>query len=724
MAGGSIAVSSNNQYISGRIDWSSSPNAATNTSTVSVWLYLRRTNTGHTTSGNGTFTVTVNGTNISNTTGFTLSYGKDTLLVANSVSVPHNADGTKSIVISCSCSISSDISLKSIAGSQTVTLDRIPRASSFSLNRTSIDAGDSIQATIHPAYAGFSHKITWRFANASSSSTLAAGTNIHAFSIPMNWLEQLPSSTSGTATCTVDTMQGSVNIGSVSKTFTIKVPSNVIPSIGSVMLERIDGDVPADWGIYVQGKSKVKVSILNSQGIYGSTIRSYSISGGGYSVSSNTLTSGFLNEAGTIRFTCTVTDTRGRSAIKEEQVNVVPYAPPTYVQPIAYRCGSDGVALDTGTYACVRCDYTFSPCGGLNAVNGSVTHKVTTSDTWNQPQGIEKNAQKIIGDGSLMETNSYDIRFALTDAFTTAYWKTSIPTAAYTMHFRAGGKGVAVGKASEYDEKFDVAWDTNVDGDLIVGGALYVSGPNGQVLIGPAVGENLLINSDFRINQRGKTSYSASGYTVDRWQYREISGNVVTPTSYGISTTSGVIQRIEGMKRYVGQTFTFSGELQNGTVQQVTGVLQTGTVPANDYMQFGMMADGENAYCTLKQGNWKWVKFERGSEATPFHPRSYADEICMCKRYYQIFDNAIYAPIIQYAGGYGYAYFTIDQMRTKPTLRYTSAQAYKSSDNSSLGAAGATAYSSNTIRASASGLGTGSFIMISSTGLSCDAEIY
>ena len=267
-----------------------------------------------------------------------------------------------------------------------------------------------------------------------------------------------------------------------------------------------------------------------------------------------------------------------------------------------------------------------------------------------------------------------------------------------------------------------VPGQTGPQGPMGPTGAQGPAGPQGEQ--GPAVGENLLINSDFRINQRGKTSYSASGYTVDRWQYREISGNVVTPTSYGISTTSGVIQRIEGMKRYVGQTFTFSGELQNGTVQQVTGVLQTGTVPANDYMQFGMMADGENAYCTLKQGNWKWVKFERGSEATPFHPRSYADEICMCKRYYQIFDNAIYAPIIQYAGGYGYAYFTIDQMRTKPTLRYTSAQAYKSSDNSSLGAAGATAYSSNTIRASASGLGTGAFIMISSTGLSCDAEIY
>lgn len=143
-----------------------------------------------------------------------------------------------------------------------------------------------------------------------------------------------------------------------------------------------------------------------------------------------------------------------------------------------------------------------------------------------------------------------------------------------------------------------------------------------------------MINPDFRINQRGKTSYSASGYTVDRWQYREISGNVVTPTSYGISTTSGMIQYVENIGRYAGETFTFSGELQNGTVQSVTGVLSSMTV-SNNYMQFTLRSNGTDCACTLKQGNWKWTKFELGDEATPFYPRPYADELALCQRYYE-----------------------------------------------------------------------------------------
>lgn len=150
---------------------------------------------------------------------------------------------------------------------------------------------------------------------------------------------------------------------------------------------------------------------------------------------------------------------------------------------------------------------------------------------------------------------------------------------------------------------------------------------------GPAMGQNLLINGDFQINQRGKTSYNSSGYTVDRWQYREVSGNVVTPTSYGISTNSGAIQYIEHIGRYAGQTFTFSGELQNGTQQSVTGALST-TAVENAYMQFSLRSDGDTCACMLKQGNWKWVKFECGSQATAFFARPYAQELAMCQRYY------------------------------------------------------------------------------------------
>ena len=235
------------------------------------------------------------------------------------------------------------------------------------------------------------------------------------------------------------------------------------------------------------------------------------------------------------------------------------------------------------------------------------------------------------------------------------------------------------------------------------------------------MGENLLINGDFRINQRGKSTYNASGYTVDRWQYREIAGNVVTPTSYGISTNSGIIQYVENVGRYAGQSFTLSGELQNGTIQSVTGTLSSTTV-GNSYMQFTLRSNGADCACTLKQGNWKWTKFELGSEATPFYPRPYVDELTMCRRYYQTFSGTLNAPIIQYTGGTGYAYYSIAEMRVTPSVFCRQAIAYHATNGTNLGNANVAGNKPYTLMASMGGTGTGAFIVLTDT--VCDAEIY
>lgn len=92
-----------------------------------------------------------------------------------------------------------------------------------------------------------------------------------------------------------------------------------------------DGEVPSAWGIYVQTKSKVKLTINGAAGSYGSTIKSYSITGGGYSGSaSGTLTTGFLNNSGTITFKATVTDSRGRVSAGVISITVTAYSPPYF----------------------------------------------------------------------------------------------------------------------------------------------------------------------------------------------------------------------------------------------------------------------------------------------------------------------------------------------------------------------------------------------------------
>ena len=140
-------------------------------------------------------------------------------------------------------------------------------------------------------------------------------------------------------------MNGSTWIAETSKTITLNVPSSVVPTIGSVTAtgNNLLGSV------YVAGKSTVTAKINNAVGAYGSTIKSYSLSGAGISSSSSSATSGLLS-AGTHTLTGKITDSRGRTATKSISITVYSYYAPSLSIDF-YRCNSDGTRNDNGTYA-------------------------------------------------------------------------------------------------------------------------------------------------------------------------------------------------------------------------------------------------------------------------------------------------------------------------------------------------------------------------------------
>ena len=155
------------------------------------------------------------------------------------------------------------------------------------------------------------------------------------------------------------------------------------PTLTSITAARIDGDVPSFWGIYVQNKSSVKLTINGAAGAYGSTIKSYSITGGGYSGSASTLTTGFLNNSGTITFKATVTDSRGRvSAEASVSITVTAYSPPYFNSSLSQRCLSNGTLDDDGTYIHALVSFGYSTCGGKNTLKTSVQYKQVSAEQW------------------------------------------------------------------------------------------------------------------------------------------------------------------------------------------------------------------------------------------------------------------------------------------------------------------------------------------------------
>lgn len=448
------------------LSWSlSSQNIEKNTSTIS-WA-LKGSGSGGGWVKSGGFKAVINGTTVySTSTDSRIQLYNGTTVASGSITIAHNADGTKSFSLSCQAGVYTYA--VNVTASGTHTLNTIPRAPS--VKASNVNMGSTAAITISRASSSFTHTLTYKFGNASGTIASKTSSTSVSWTPPVSLASQIPSAVSGTCTITCDTYSGSTKVGSKTCTHTLTVPSSVKPVIGNLSVTRVDGDVPSSWGIYIQTKSKATIQITGAAGSYGSSVKSYSISGGGYSGTADTLTTGFLNTSGTITFTATVTDSRGRvSDAKKTSISVVAYSPPYINSVVSQRALSNGTLNDDGTYIRGVVSFGYSSCGGKNTLSCSQFYKKNSDVNWmSGGVSFRSDTPFTFGNGKISTESTYDVKYSLTDAFCTISAQDIVSTAAVVMDFKNGGKGVAIGKVSETDSCFEIAssWSIKKKGSV------------------------------------------------------------------------------------------------------------------------------------------------------------------------------------------------------------------------------------------------------------------
>lgn len=440
----------------------------------------------------GGFKAVINGTTVySTSTDSRIQLYNGTVVASGSTTITHNADGTKSFSLSCQAGVYTYA--VSVSASGTHTLNTIPRASSVSA--TNANMGSASTITISRASSSFTHTLTYKFG--SSTGTIATKTS----STSVSWTpaislaSQIPKAVSGSCTITCDTYSGSTKVGSKTCTLTLTVPSTVKPTLTSITATRVDETVPSAWGIYVQSKSKVTLTINGAAGTYGSTITAYSISGGGFSSTSSSFTTGFLATSGTITFTAKVTDSRGRvSDAKTVSISVASYSAPTISSFLSQRALSNGTVNDDGTYIRGLISYAYSSCSSKNTVTRATYYKKSSESAWiNANTSFSSGTAVTFGGGAISTESSYDVKYTVTDAFTMVTIIDTVSTAKVLMDFKAGGKGIAIGKVAEKDNTLEVAdsWEFEIHGKKLADyiypvGSIYMSvnSTNPSVLFG------------------------------------------------------------------------------------------------------------------------------------------------------------------------------------------------------------------------------------------------
>lgn len=142
-----------------------------------------------------------------------------------------------------------------------------------------------------------------------------------------------------------------------------------------------------------------------------------------------------------------------------------------------------------------------------------------------------------------------------------------------------------------------------------------------------------LINPGFSVNQRGVSgtvTLAAGAYGHDRWKagaggctYTFVTANNVTTITI---TAGSLVQVIEGNNLYNG-TYTLSW---NGTAQGKIGAGAFGATGVT-----GTASGGTNIAIEFNVGTLNNVQFNFGSIKLPFQPRSVAEELSLCQRYYE-----------------------------------------------------------------------------------------
>ena len=423
-----------------------------NTSTVNWRMTVGRTGAyyTHNHQGDSTLSLNLDGRNVHYSYPTWETSGEEYTLASGSSTISHNADGTKTLSISCTFNPNNGLH-GTITVSASLSLTTIPRSSSVSVSAGVI--GSAVTININRQSSSFKHTV--RYAWAGKSGTIATNVDTStSWTIPLDFANDIPNSASGTGTIYVDTYSGSTKTGTQSTTLTASVPSNVKPTFTGISLSDLNGaaqNLIPNGNTFIQVISNIKVAFNGAVGSYGSSITGYyaEIVGKNQSTSSNGGSLGIMNYHGTIKIRASVSDSRGRwSDAREVSVTVLEYFAPALSFSIA-RTGSTSSTL-TATRNAKIAPLTVS---GSQKNTMTLTFKVARLGTTNfqvdtgPATGSWTSISNLVNSqanlaGNYLANQSWVVIGTLEDKFTRTEFMVNVPTESVVLSYDRSGVGV------------------------------------------------------------------------------------------------------------------------------------------------------------------------------------------------------------------------------------------------------------------------------------------
>ena len=387
-------------------------------------------------------------------------------LIDQTVTINHDSDGKKTFSFSAQFNGSGGWSPRTLTISGiSFTLTDIPRLSSVSVDAGTI--GSSVTININRQSSSFKHTVRYAWAN--KSGTIASNVDTStAWTIPLDFANDIPNSETGTGTIYVDTYSEGTMIGTQSATLIASVPASMKPTFEGVSLSDSNTaaqNVVRNANTFIQTLSNIKVSFNGASGSYSSNITGYhaEIVGKNQTTNVNGGTLGIMNYNGTITVRASVSDSRGRwSDPRDVSVTVLEYFAPSLSFSVV-RTGSTSSTLEIIRNARI------APLivNGIQKNTMKLTFKVSpygkdayTTDTgpasgeWLSISSLVNSPANLAGEYAA--NKSWQVLAILEDKFTSTSFKAQVPVESVVLSYDRDGLGI--GKIREFGA-LDVAGD-------------------------------------------------------------------------------------------------------------------------------------------------------------------------------------------------------------------------------------------------------------------------
>lgn len=288
----------------------------------------------------------------------------------------------------------------------------------------------------------------------------------------------------------VETFLNGHSLGNSSKVIRAMIPdTELLPLVseGWARLQPYNEGAASGFKCYIQGYSRAEAvfdeSKIDMSGTLGASVRGFEIKAGALTVNAAPFRTDILQ--GALTATCTLIDSRGRRISQELSASPFPYAKPAMTQVSVFRCDADGKETEDGYYYSAKATAVFSELGGENEYSLRTAWRTMQGSYGGWTDMVSGTAGIISG---ISPDGSFEVKIEIRDKLgnsTSAIRR--LATRQWAMKFREDAKGLAFGKAPEFEKAVELPEDWEIRRGL-EDKVLWMSGIAQQRLSIPAAG--------------------------------------------------------------------------------------------------------------------------------------------------------------------------------------------------------------------------------------------